>query len=263
MQLKIPFGSSWELLRAAVPEWWEYSILALRAGVSACSGKARASSVGIRVSVLLGLLQPHQQAEVLIPSLEQALPSPRWAFGGRMLLRGPASCVLAFRGVSRLCSGCIGRCQEIIICAVVASRTFSPLGKALEAGLQRKGKDAEPFPATQVLQEHSAPRVFSPVCWNWLFLKYSPKPSAACPFLGSCPSWRQLPRAFPPPFTWAWQHRPQQLQKAPSPLSTHLLALLGDLLRTPLAANWWTTDLITAAGTLLGAEHPSLGHRQN
>lgn len=39
MQLKIPFGSSWELLRVALPEWWEYSIPAPRAGVSVCSEK--------------------------------------------------------------------------------------------------------------------------------------------------------------------------------------------------------------------------------
>lgn len=41
--------------------------------------------------------------------------------------------------------------------------------------------------------------------------------------------------------------------------SVHLLALLGDLLRTALAANCWTTDFIIATEMLLGA----VGHKQN
>lgn len=54
MQLKIPFGSSWELLRAALLEWWEYNIPALWAGASACSGKARASAAETRVRLSRG-----------------------------------------------------------------------------------------------------------------------------------------------------------------------------------------------------------------
>ena len=121
MQLKIPFGSSWELLRTALPEWWEYSIPALRAGVSACSGKARAAVAGTRVCLppgsaaapptSRGVDPGHPGVEAGVAFAEVGFQWKDAAEGTRQLHPRSWSSV-----TPAPCSGCVGRHQEGIIC---------------------------------------------------------------------------------------------------------------------------------------------------
>lgn len=64
------------------------------------------------------------------------------------------------------CSGCIGRCQEIIICAAVASRTVSPLGKALRAGLHSHLRG-------RMLSPSQLPRCFRSTWHLWFSVQFA------------------------------------------------------------------------------------------
>lgn len=67
MQLKIPFGSSWEFLRAA-PERWEFSIPAPRAGASARSAKLE-QTLGTRGAACLLWPQKIKKERFILPNL--------------------------------------------------------------------------------------------------------------------------------------------------------------------------------------------------
>lgn len=138
MQLKIPFGSSWELLRVALPEWWEYSILAPQTGVSVCSGKMRASAAGTRVH--------------LPPGPTVAPLTRRWhhLHQGWFSVEGGGS-----PAPSQLLEEChtgptLWLCQERIICTVVVISNHFPFGEHLASWIMQllPGKGAEHFPVT-------------------------------------------------------------------------------------------------------------------
>lgn len=134
MQLKIPFGSSWELLRAALPEWWEYSIPAPRAGVSVCSRKTRAGTAGTRLPCLLG---PTDK--------EMASPSPGLASSGR---RGPTSSIPAPGGVPHQPRALAVLGKDNLHCGSISNHF--PFGEHLAGWIVQlpPGKGAEPFPVT-------------------------------------------------------------------------------------------------------------------
>lgn len=120
-----------------------------------------------------------------------------------------------------------------------------------------------PSSHSPVLWERSSPRLF--VWFHATACCKSPKTLVSLPFPSNCCGHPELPVAFPPPFArlgLGLAARTRVGADGSISTSARLLPLLGDLPRPPLAANCRTTDLIMAAGTLLGAEHLSVGHKQ-